>query len=112
MNTHALVVLTNARPGRDDEFNDWYTNRHLQDVLALDGFVAAQRWELVDTSPPQEATYRYLAIYEVPEDQLERAQKALAAASGTEVLPRSDAMADQRERWWFTTITDRVTADG
>lgn len=109
---HILVVMTNAEPGRDAEYNDWYTNRHLTDVLALEGFVAAQRFELAETDPPQEHTYRYLAIYEVPEGQLEQARAALAAAGRDRErrLPSSDAMADARDRWWFTSITDRREA--
>src|SRR3546814_16369245 len=39
------IVLTNATPGDDEQFNDWYTNTHIPDVLAVPGFVAAQRSE-------------------------------------------------------------------
>ena len=35
---HLLIVMSNANEGQDDEFNDWYTNTHLGDIIALDGF--------------------------------------------------------------------------
>ena len=41
MGRYMFLGLTNATEGRDDEFNDWYDNRHLPDVLAVEGFVAA-----------------------------------------------------------------------
>ena len=31
-----LVVLTNPVEGREDEYNEWYSGRHLEDVLAVD----------------------------------------------------------------------------
>ena len=34
-----LFALTNPTDGRDEEFNDWYTNVHLTDVLKLPGVV-------------------------------------------------------------------------
>ena len=35
MAKHVFVVLTNATPGKDEAFNDWYTNQHIPDVLAI-----------------------------------------------------------------------------
>ncbi|MGD9792485.1 MAG: hypothetical protein AB7V43_03290 [Acidimicrobiia bacterium] len=66
---HALVVLSNAVDGRDEEFNTWYDKQHLPDVLSVPGFVAAQRYT---ANPAQmgEAplTHKYLAIYEIEGD--------------------------------------------
>lgn len=41
MTAHIVVVLTNAVPGRDAEFNDWYTNVHVPEVLGVPEFAAA-----------------------------------------------------------------------
>ena len=41
MTKHVFVVLTNAASGKEDAYNDWYTNRHIPDVLAIPGLVAA-----------------------------------------------------------------------
>jgi hypothetical protein len=63
-----LVVLSNPVPGRDDEFNDWYTNIHLRDALRFRGSIAAQRFSRSDTeihTPPSGGPARYLALYEV-----------------------------------------------
>lgn len=69
----ALVVWTNPVPGRDAEYNAWYNDIHLPEVLAVPGYVAATRYELspeprrmpgVEEYVPAQ---RYLAIYELEE---------------------------------------------
>jgi hypothetical protein len=34
---HLVVVLTEPTEGREAEYNDYYENRHLDDVLATTG---------------------------------------------------------------------------
>jgi hypothetical protein len=41
MAKYTFVVLTNAVEGKDDAFDDWYTNTHLGDVLAVPGSVGS-----------------------------------------------------------------------
>lgn len=63
-----LVVLTKPVVGRDDDFNDWYTNVHLRDAMRFRGSIATQRFGF---SPEQVQDYPdgfvadYLALYEV-----------------------------------------------
>ena len=99
MQRYAFVVLTNAVPGREAEFNDWYTNRHIPDVLTVPGFVAAQRFELSEQQrrdPPY--PWQYVAIYEAETDDLSKTINALKERSGSPSMPISDAMAAQRVR--------------
>ncbi|MET7402059.1 DUF4286 family protein [Dactylosporangium sp. NPDC005572] len=81
-----LVVRTNPVDGREDEYNEWYTNKHVPDILALPGFVAARRYVLAE--PDETAEFRYLAIYEV-EGSVADALGALAGA-GLDVSPSLD----------------------
>lgn len=110
MATTLLVVLTNPVEGREDEYNDWYTKQHLDDVLAVEGIRAAQRFEWVPSKLSRNAPYRYLAIYEVDEDRREAAEAALLKVAETEAMPISDAMDTRLATWWFTSITDRLEA--
>ena len=62
------VVLTNAAPGRDADFNDWYSNVHARDTMRMRGALAQQRFRLAaeqvqDFAVPFPA--QYLALYEV-----------------------------------------------
>ena len=70
-----LTVETNCSdPAREAEFNEWYNNIHLPDVLEVPGFVRAIRYENTDTS---EGKAKFLAIYEVETDDLDKVMKTL-----------------------------------
>ena len=67
------LVFSNAIEGRQDEFNDWYDNVHVPDLLAIPGVLSAHRYELLDTAINQNPampapTHRYLCIYEMEGD--------------------------------------------
>jgi hypothetical protein len=91
MPRYTFVVLTNPFAGQDETFNQWYDDTHIPDVLRLPGFVAAQRFKLADTSPPQGFSHRYLALYEVDTDDLEEVRKSLAIVAGTDSMILSEA---------------------
>ncbi len=115
MAKHVLVVLSNATEGGDDEFNEWYTNRHLGDVLKLPGYTAAQRFRLSDAQlGTGELPYRYLAIYEVEADTAADAAAALTGGiGGVDAMYISPTLDMARtSAWFYTPITGRVTAEG
>jgi hypothetical protein len=65
-----FIVHTNAVEGREKEFNEWYSNQHLADVVAVPGFIRARRYEISKAQPGSSALdrYRYLALYEIEGD--------------------------------------------
>ena len=90
MSGYKLVVLTDPAPGREDAYNDWYSNRHLGDILRIPGFCAAQRFrKKMDMAG--EIKQQYLAIYEMNVAGPEAAGEAAAALSTTE-MEMSDAL--------------------
>ena len=91
MGRYKLVVLANPVEGREDEFNDWYSNTHLADVVAIPGYRSAERFRLLDPMGFPHAQ-RYLAIYDIETDDPERATAALLARRGTELMMISDAL--------------------
>jgi hypothetical protein len=105
---YSFIVLTNSVEGRDDEYNKWYDDVHLDDVLAVPGFVAAQRFRRLDsdsTSP-----FGYVAIYEIETDDIDATMKSLTAAAGTDAMIISDAMDKKATMYAFESIGDRRTA--
>lgn len=50
MRRFKMLVFSQPFPGREDEFNEWYTGRHLGDICALPGFTSAQRFALHSVS--------------------------------------------------------------
>jgi len=115
MPKHILVAMTNAVEGRDDEFNDWYTNQHLHDVVKAPGIVAAQRFVLDDTQRYKGPyAFKYLAIYEIESDDVQPVIDYIGEVIGTDAMPVSTAMADEpRVRGaYFRPISERVTKKG
>jgi hypothetical protein len=102
---HILVVYTNAVAGREAEFNDWYDNEHLADVLRIPCFVGARRYTLspekLDPEKP-DFEYRYLAIYEIDGCSAREALDRLSEARKSMHL--SEAMAAQRINMTFTPL--------
>lgn len=91
MPQHVMLVLSNAKDGREAEFNQWYDVHMRETIDKLDGFAAAQRFELADLEGAPEVPYRYLAIYAIEDDRIARAyeqflygrqERAESAAAG------------------------------
>ena len=93
MARYLFVVNSNPAEGREQEYNDWYSNRHLADLLALPGVVATRRFVLNDvqlSAAPQ--LFKYLALYEIETDDLQDFIGQLLSRSGTESMPISTAL--------------------
>jgi hypothetical protein len=69
MARYILEVRTNCSdPGREAEYNDWYNNTHLPDVLETPGVIRATRYENTD---PGEGEAKFIAIYEIETDNID-----------------------------------------
>jgi hypothetical protein len=67
MEKSIIIVQSNSVEGQAEEFEDWYTTRHLVDVTAVPGFTRAQFYRRSDTQRdgvPAPA-YDYVAVYEL-----------------------------------------------
>lgn len=63
-----LTVESNCcDPSREKEFNDWYDNIHLPDILETPGFIRAVRYE---NTSPAEGQGKFIAMYEIETDDL------------------------------------------
>jgi hypothetical protein len=108
---HVLIVLSNAFEGKEAVFNDWYTNTHLPDVIQVDGFSGAQRFQL---SPAQMEDgggepFKYLAIYEVAAADVTVPRDALRASTDSEGMYVDPALdRDHTVAWFYTPITGRL----
>ena len=87
----AYVVLSNPVAGREDEYNDWYSKRHLTDVTAVPGFVAAQRFRLMDDAAEGAPRQRYMAIYTMETDDPGAAVEQLTALVQSGKMEMSEA---------------------
>ena len=101
MARHILVVFTNPVAGREEEFNRWYDDVHLAEVLALPGFVRAERFVASEAQLVKAGPWKYLAIYEIEADDPHQAMAALEAAAPDFVM--SEAFDSRQVRSWTYT---------
>ena len=110
MSRHVLLVFTNATPGDDEEFNRWYDEVHLKEVLETPGFVAAERFDLNDAQMAEaDRAHRYLSIYEIEGDPT-AAMKALEEMAPG--MNMSATLAEDAATSLFTQISARQTEVG
>jgi hypothetical protein len=66
---YAYLVFANPIPGKEAEFNEWYSNVHMGDLVQLPGWTGAQRFRLITSvlPPPSAAGYKhgYLMIWDL-----------------------------------------------
>jgi hypothetical protein len=66
---YAYLVFANPVPGREAEFNDWYTNTHMGDLVQRPGWLGAQRFRIVTSVDPKPTTAGYSQGYLIIWDQ-------------------------------------------
>jgi hypothetical protein len=68
------IFLALSNPVRDElepDFNAWYEERHVKEIMALDGVRSCRRFRLAPTQVQDgdgEGGHRYLALYDVDVD--------------------------------------------
>lgn len=60
-------------PAREKEFNDWYDNIHLPNVLESPSVLRASRYE---TDSPADGRGKFLALYDIESDNIEQTMAA------------------------------------
>lgn len=100
MERGVLLVLSEPVSGAAEaDYNQWYDEVHLPEVLALAGFVSARRFRMSERQLTSQGEFeavsakfphRYLALYEVEAENLGVAVASLNENGAN--LNRSDAM--------------------
>jgi hypothetical protein len=110
-----LVVFSNAVEGQDEEFNRWYTEVHVPDVIKLGGATVGRRYQAagVPLLPGIPEPGGYAAVYEVEAETVEQIQ-AVAARFGeslttgeADISPTMDLSSVQAA--WLLPISDAIT---
>ena len=84
MAKYLFLIMVNAVSGQDDALNAWLDDHHVDEVLAIPGFVRAERYELAPENKDNPAQpHRYMHFYEIETNDLAGVQAALAAGGAT-----------------------------
>jgi hypothetical protein len=102
MDRHLLMALSNPVPAREGDFNAWFDNHHVPEVLQVPGFVSAERFRLAEEQrTPGPHPYSHVTVYELETDDLKATLAALGAAvqAGT----KTDTTDPVRRALWLYT---------
>jgi hypothetical protein len=111
MGDYTYVVMSNPLPGRDAEYNEWYTHQHLADVMAVPGFVSARRLVLVDPNAEGAPKQRYLALYNMRTHEPEKVLATLVELVESGKMHISAAMnMDDTTATLYRAISEEVRA--
>jgi hypothetical protein len=88
------TILSQAVPGREEEFVAWYSEQHLKDVLKMPGVVSGKLFRLdfrrvYNLDTPQ---WTLMTIYELDCDDPESTIDYIKAMSGSEAMPATDSL--------------------
>jgi hypothetical protein len=107
MTKQIFIVMSEPVDGKEAEFNDWYNNIHLGEVVQVKGFVQAQRFKVTDDSAAL-GKQRYIAIYECEADDVQELNDALMATTATFNMGSSIDLTNVTTQW-ATAISPMVT---
>src|ERR1700747_1897346 len=97
MKRFKVLVLTEPREGREDEFNDHYETLHIDAVLKTTGWSSGQRYRLA-AQAGEGCPLPYLAVYEA---EAEDAEAVLAVLGQTRSQrQQSDTLNRRTGRVW------------
>jgi hypothetical protein len=107
-----LFVFTNAKPGRDDEFNQWYDGIHAETVLGVDGFVGMQRFRFHSgLSGRYPCQWGYLAAYDVVGDPDVAGRLLSEKIASVDTSPGPYVDVSDSRAWFYTPISTITASD-
>ncbi len=102
---HLVLILTEPMQGREEEYNDYYENLHLREVIETTNLKTAQRFKLA-AQAGESCPLPYLAVYETEAEHAEDVIKNLNETRSAR--EQSDALNRHTGRVWvFEEIGDK-----
>lgn len=95
MARYKFLVFSAPTEGRDEEYNLWYDTQHVPEILAVPGFVSAERGKVMSRDPFKPV--RYYAAYEMETSNPYGAVAEMRRRISAGEMVRSDAVSTQAE---------------
>jgi hypothetical protein len=110
MPRYRLIMLSRAMPGRDEDYERWYDDTHIPEMLQVPGFVAAQRFRIVKNIVGQ-TDFPYCTIYEMEGDSPDAVTGAMFGAMQSGKVSMSDTTDPQGSQGFIVEeVRDRATS--
>lgn len=71
-----LIVRSQVVPEREDEYNRWYNEVHLRDMMKVPGVLSARRYVALLDEP------KYAAVYELESEEVFKSEPYLTVPGG------------------------------
>lgn len=91
MGHYVLIVQSEAKPGRGEEYARWYASEHLAHVCAIPGVKSGRRFEALPAVIGKSGS-RYLAIYEIEAEDPHTVTAELQKRASEGTMNVSDAL--------------------
>ena len=91
MKRYKMVVLSDPTQGQEEQYNRWYQDVHLPELLGLEGLKFAKRFRRARTLGERE-TYSYMAVYEIETDDIDAVMGNLVHTAQCDQLTLSCAI--------------------
>lgn len=106
MGKFVMVVQSQALPGRDDDYNDWYDNQHFHDICAIPGVTSGRRLEATPIAMGDPGL-KYLALYEIEADDAGAFMAEMGRRGAEGLMPVSDALDGPAARLWIYQVSEK-----
>ena len=100
MARYVMVVPSAAKPGREDDYNEWYDSRHIHDICAIPGVISGRRFT-AEAASPNPTPAKYMAIYEIETDDITSVLAGMGQRAAAGEMPMTDALDLDTAQIWF-----------
>ena len=93
MEKYLMLTLTNAKPGKEQEFERWNDELHIPDLLRLPGVATATRYQVLGKPGPADVPgWDFGLALQIETDSIDETLEAMGKAARTPAMPISDAL--------------------
>ncbi|MBU6268356.1 MAG: hypothetical protein KGN34_12505 [Sphingomonadales bacterium] len=100
MGRFVMIVQSQAKPGREEEYAAWYDGSHVKEICALPGVVSGQRYEAA-LAPMGNPGMTTLSIYEIDAESPQAFLGELGKFGASGQMSQSDAYNSADSIMWF-----------
>jgi hypothetical protein len=101
-----LITMTNPLPGREQEYQDWYANTHIVEMVAAPRVLNAKLHNVTDARTPTK--WRHCALYELEGDPQEAMQAVFESGKTANRTPSTAGDTPSRLLAIATPIGERL----
>lgn len=106
MGKYLMVVQSQPKQGRDDEYNAWYDGTHYGDICAIPGVKSGRRFERA-MAPIGPQGLSYLATFEIEADDPASIMAEMGKRSADGTMKTGDALDAGATVLWFYKLREQ-----